>query len=191
MILIEIPPAAWDSAQQPKFQIDGTQTGWNAGSVMSFSYAALLGFTIADPATAAWPASYTGITMTTDPDADMNPGITSVPRGSGDYVLPPTSALGALGIGSRADKVYLVIRHVVSAMLTRTSCDEASGPATFMHFDNHVVGCHVSGGAACSASEVKFIDDNRTIYSVTSGTMATKIIADGSTCADVRAALPM
>jgi len=191
MIQIEIPPAAWDSPQQPKFQIDGTQTGWDAGSVMSFSYAALLGFTIADPATATWPASYTGITMTTDPDGDMTPGLTSIPRGSGDYVLPPTSALGALGIGSRADKVYLVIRHVVSAMLTRTSCDEASGPATFMHFDNHVIGCHVSGGAACSASEVKFIDDNRTIYAVTSGTMTTKIVPDGATCADVRAAFPM
>jgi len=191
MIQIEIPSAAWDSAQQPKFQIDGTQTGWNAGSVMSFSYAALLGFTIADPVTAPWPASYTGVTMTTDPDGDMNPGLTSVPRGSGDFVLPPTSALGALGIGSRADKVYLVIRHVVSAMLTRTSCDEASGPATFMHFDNHVVGCHVSGGAACSASEVKFIDDNRTIYAVTSGTMTTKVVPDGATCAEVRALFPM
>ncbi|HEY8922819.1 MAG TPA: hypothetical protein VIU64_00490 [Polyangia bacterium] len=191
MILIEIPPAAWDSAQQPKFQIDGSQTGWDAGSVMSFDYAALLGFTIADPATASWPMSYTGITMTTDPDGDMNPGLTSVPRGSGGYVLPPTSTLGALGFGSRADQVYLVIRHVVSAMLTRTSCDEASGPATFTHFDNHVIGCHVSGGSACSASEVKFIDDNRTIYEVTSGTMTTKVVPDGATCADVRAAFPM
>jgi len=191
MILIEIPTAAWESPEQAKFQIDGTQTGWDAGSVMSFGYAALLGFTIPDPATASWPMSYTGITTTTDPDGDMNPGLTSVPRGTGDYVLPPTSALGALGIGSRADKVYLVIRHVVSAMLTRTSCDEASGPATFMHFDNHVVGCHVSGGAACSASEVKFIDDNRTVYAVTSGTMTTKVVPDGTTCADVRAALPM
>jgi len=191
MILIEIPAAAWDSAQQPMFQIDGTQTGWDTGSVMSFGYAALLGFTSADPATAAWPSSYTGITMTTDPDGDMSPGVTSVPRGSGDYVLPPTSALGALGIGSRADKVYLVIRHVVSAQLTRTSCDEASGPATFMHFDNHVVGCHVSGGGACSASEVKFIDDNRTVYAVTSGTMTTKVVPATATCADVRAAFPM
>ena len=80
---------------------------------------------------------------------------------------------------------------VVSAMLTRTSCDEASGPATFMHFDNHVVGCHVSGGGACSSSEVKFIDDNRTVYAVTSGTMATKVVPATATCADVRAAFPM
>jgi hypothetical protein len=75
--------------------------------------------------------------------------------------------------------------------LTRSRCDEASGTATFMHFDNHVIGCHVSGGNACSPAEVKFIDDNRTIYSVTGATAQTKVVANGATCADVRAALPM
>jgi hypothetical protein len=191
MVLIEIPNSAWDASQQPQFQVDGTQTSWDAGGTISYSYAALLGFTMADPATAAWPASYTGISMTTDPDGDTNPGMTATPRSSSGYVLPPTSALGALGVGSRADQLYLVIRNVVSTMLTRSSCEDASGTATVMHFDNHVIGCHVSGGGACSSTEVKFIDDNRTIYSVTSATITTKIVADGASCADVRAALPM
>lgn len=191
MILIEVPPAAWDSSHQAQFQVDGTQSGWSVGSTLMYGYAALIGFTMTDGATAAWPSSYTGITMTTDPDGDGNPGLTSIPRSSTGYVLPPTSALGALGVGSRADQVYLVIRHVASMMLSRTSCTDASGTVDFTHFDNHVIGCHVSGGGACSSSEVQFIDDNRTIYAVTSATIATKIVADGATCADVRAALPM
>ena len=40
-------------------------------------------------------------------------------------------------------------------------------------------------------TEVNFVDQNRTIYQVTSATAQTKIVADTATCADVRAALPM
>lgn len=62
---------------------------------------------------------------------------------------------------------------------------------TFMHFDNHMVGCHISGGGECTPAEVKFIDDNRTIYTVASATAEAKTISDAATCADVRNALPM
>lgn len=191
MILIEIPLTAWDSSHQAQYQVDGAQSGWGVGSTLMYSYAALIGFTMTDGATATWPSSYTGITMSADPDGDGNPGLTSIPRSSAGYVLPPTSALGALGVGARADQLYLVIRNVASTMLSRTSCTDAAGTVNFMHFDNHVIGCHVSGGGACSSSEVQFIDENRTIYSVTSATITTKVVADGATCADVRAALPM
>ena len=57
MIQIEVPSAAWDAPSMPRFQVDGTQTGWNVGSTLSYSYAALVGFTIADPTTAPWPPS--------------------------------------------------------------------------------------------------------------------------------------
>ena len=92
---------------------------------------------------------------------------------------------------SRADQVYIATRQVTSASLARTACDQASGTATFAHFNNHVVGCHVMGGDDCQPTEVNFIDQNRTIYEITSATARTKIVAETATCADVRAALPM
>jgi hypothetical protein len=187
MIQIEVPSAAWDAPSMPRFQVDGTQTGWNVGSTLSYGYAALVGFSIADPTTAPWPPRSTDITMTSDAEGDMNAGLTAVPRSGGDYKLPPTSLLQL----SRADQVYIVTRQVTAATLTRTACDQTSGSATFAHFNNHVVGCHVSGGDDCSPGETNFIDTNRTIYEIVSATAQTKIIAETATCADVRAALPL
>jgi hypothetical protein len=187
MIQIEVPTAAWDAPSMPRFQVDGTQTGWNVGSTLNYNYAALVGFTMADGATASWPASYTGITMTNDADGDSNPGLTAIPRGGVGYTLPPTSILQS----ARADQLYIVTRQVTAATLTRTACDQTSGGATFTHFNNHVVGCHVMGGAACTADAVSFIDMNRTVYEIVSATAQTQIIAETATCADVRAALPM
>src|SRR5262245_7129782 len=145
MIQIEVPNAAWDAPSMQGFQVDGTQSGWNVGSTVNFNYAALIGFTIADPATAAWPSSYTGITMTNDAEGDMKVGLTAIPRSGGDYKLPPTSILQS----ARVDEVYIVTRQVTAAALTRTACDHSCGSATFAHFDNHVVGCHVMGAENC------------------------------------------
>ena len=50
-IQIEVPPSAWDAPSTPRFQIDGTQTGWAVGSTLSYGYAALVGFTMTDGAT--------------------------------------------------------------------------------------------------------------------------------------------
>jgi hypothetical protein len=174
-----------------RYATEGTQAGWNVGSSVSYDSALLVGLGSTSSATAAWPPSYTGIMGANDADGDSIPGLTAVPRNGGGYVLPPTSAIGAVLGGARADKVFLVSRNVASAMLTRTSCDEASGMANVTHFDNHVIGCHVSGGGDCDASQIKFIDDNRTVYTVSSATIKTKIVPDSATCTDVRAALPL
>lgn len=188
-IMIDVPLEAWDASTMPPFPIDGTQTGWNVGSSLSYTYTASVGFTPVAATTEPWPASYAAIT-TNDFDHDMNPGVTGVPRSGGGYLLPPTSAVAAVGAGPRADKVYLVDRNVASVMLTRTSCDEAAGTEVFMHFDNHVVGCRVSAGGDCTPSQVKFVDDNRSIYTVTSATIKATAIKSDATCADVRRALP-
>jgi hypothetical protein len=192
MLLIEFPPAAWDAPSAPHFDITGgTLAGWKVGDTFTYTYTALVGFTMADGTTAPWPASYTGITMPTDFEGDAIPGLTSVPRGSGGYVLPPTSIAGAIGLGSRADKVYITNRNVATVTHKWTSCDEGAGTEEFKYFNNHVIGCHVMGAADCTAAEIKFVDDNRTIFSVTSASTKTKIVPDTATCADVRNALPM
>ena len=129
---------------------------------------------MADAATAPWPTSYTDITMTNDAEGTCTWG-SRRSRGAAGYTLPPTS----IAQSARADQLYIVIRQVTSATLTRTACDQASGSATFTHLDNHVVGCHVMGGSDCMPNdEVTFIDNNRTIYAITSATAQTKVVAD-------------
>ena len=186
-IQIEVPNDAWEAPSMPRFPIDVTQTSWDVGSTVNLSYTALIGLTMADPSTAPWPTSYTGITMINDAEGDMHAGLTAIPRSGGTFTLPPTSILQT----ARADQLYIVIRQVTSAMLTRTACDQASGSATFAFLNNHVVGCHIMGASDCMPNDVSFIDNNRTIYDITSATAETKVVADTATCADVRAALPM
>ncbi len=187
MIQIDVPNDKWEAPSMPRFPVDGTQTAWDIGATLNFSYVALIGFTMADAATAPWPQPYSDITMTNDAEGDMHVGLTAVPRSGGTYTLPPTSILQS----ARADQLYIVIRQVTSATLTRTACDQASGSATFMYLNNHVVGCHVMGGSDCVSSDITFIDNNRAIYEITGATAQTKVVADTATCADVRAALPM
>ena len=188
MIQIDVPNDKWEAPSMPRFQVDGTQTAWDIGATLSFSYVALIGFTMADAAT----ARLAGLLHRHHDDerrrgrhargADRGPA----ERRPASRCRPPRSLQSA-----RADQLYIVIRQVTSATLTRTACDQASGSATFAHLNNHVVGCHVMGGSDCMPAEINFIDTNRAIYEITGATAQTKVVADTATCADVRAALPM
>ena len=46
LVQIEVPSSKWDAPSAPRFQVEGTQTGWNVGSTLGYSYAALVGFTM-------------------------------------------------------------------------------------------------------------------------------------------------
>ena len=185
-VLIEVPNAFWD-AQAPKFPLTGTQSGWTPNSTfVANSDPALVGLTMTDP-NAAWPSSYTSVTAD-DVDKDGKAGLTAIPKNGGGYVYPPLSIVGAAG--AKADQVYLASRTKVDLDGAFTSCTDQSGKTTTKFLDQHVVGCHVVGGGECSASQVQFLDDNRTAYTVTGGTYVAKIVADTATCSDVRTALP-
>ena len=149
---------------------------WGAGDVR-------FGVTLGD-AQGAWPASGAGL-KTDDADGDANPGITSVPKNGGGYVLPPTG-LGILGSAPTADRVYVVNRNIISLSGSRTSCDEHVGTASFPAFDNHVVGCHTKNGN-CNASQVDFCDQNRPLYKINSAAYTARRVPDSTTCAEVRA----
>ncbi len=146
----------------------------------------------------------------TDDDSDFNPGVSVVPphgssgscTGSCSYYYPPLAVGG--GTSPQADEVYLAQRARFSLSLTRAGhCSSANGTATITLFDDHVVGCHVLGGADCSSAQVSFLDMNRVVYvdangnafsssSPTNGTASAYQFPQGSTptCAAVRAALP-
>src|SRR4029077_16033801 len=46
-VLIQIPDATWDVATMPRFDIQATQTGWDSGSVLSYTSTALIELTLA------------------------------------------------------------------------------------------------------------------------------------------------
>jgi hypothetical protein len=180
-VLPEIPNAAWDSADMPKFA--GTATKSSSTQTIE-SGIALVGLTLPTP-TVAWPSA-TSITGA-DHDGDKMPGITAVAKDGGGYSPPPTS----LAQTHVADKLYLATRNVMTMTASVPGCPETiTGTANVTKFENHVIGCHVKGGGECTSSEASFVDDNRTVYKVGSATFTSKLVPDTATCADVRAAIP-
>jgi hypothetical protein len=180
----EFLPAVWTSTKMPSFMTTGTSSGLNVGDTVTMNpVAVILGTTLADPG-GAWPAATALVGQ--DHDGDGHLGITSTPKNGGGYTRPPTS----LAMSARADLLYIASRATSGTSGKRTSCDATSGTATVTKFDNHVIGCHVAGGGECSASESKFVDDNRTVFVLGTATYESKVIPDGSSCDAVRAALP-
>ncbi len=188
-VQVLIPDAIWDAPTMPKFHSQGTLSSWAVGGEANLDpTVALVGVKMANPM-GPWPTA-AAINMNmdaVDADGDMKPGFTATSRNDSPYTNPPTATLG----GAKADKLYLATRTVIALKGKLTSCEDISGTATVSNFDNHVVGCHVLNGADCNASQADFVDSSRTIYSPTGATFTAKKLADGATCAAVRAALPM
>jgi hypothetical protein len=187
-VQVEVPNSVWEAPTIPRLVSQGRLAGFNPGSALSIDgTVALIGLNMADPM-APWPASYTGI-QAVDADGDGKPGFTAIPKSGMGFVPPPTG-LGLFGSAPSADQLYLASRTVVSLEGMLTSCTDVSGTARVTAFDSHVVGCHVRGGGDCTAAQVDFVDQGRTIYAVTGATFTAKQVPDNATCADVRAALP-
>ena len=174
MTRLDVPNTIWDAPSAPKAASVGTISGWNVGSTLSTEATnVLVGLTMPDP-NAAWPGTHTMITGV-DTDSDGKLGITGVPRSGGGYSQPPVSAV-PFGVGPKADKIDPASRTAIALNGTMTSCDGQSGSVTVKFFDNHVVGCHVSGGEECTATQVDFLDTNRTKLTATGGTFTSKIV---------------
>lgn len=186
-VLIEVEDSVWDSPSFPATTASGTQTGSGIGSSIVVSYVSELGVRLSDSG-AEWPESVEDLDVF-DVEMDGADGYTATPREGDGYVLPPT-ALGIVGSAPAADKVYLVSRQAVTLSGTRTTCDAHSGTAEVAAFDNHVVGCHISGGEDCTANQSDFVDQNRMRYAVSSARYEAEVVADDASCAEIRAALP-
>jgi hypothetical protein len=199
-VQIQIPASVWSAASMPNYQSTGSQTGWGPPSTFSIDPTlALIGLALpsgTDPTTYTWPTSswsFPSGTTFPDGDGDGNPGITASPLSGNGYVLPPT-AIGLGGSAPGADKVYLATRTRVSLSGNWTSCTDLSGTAQITNFDNHVVGCHIHNGSACTTgaanTQADFIDQNRTVYVPGSAKFVAKTLATTGTCADALSALP-
>ena len=205
---ISLPDSLWDKITRTS-PISGTSTGLNPGAMVSTS-ASVSGIGLAPTSSfltsmAAWPTACasnctpTGAFMASDltanagdDDGDGNPGVTALgvkmTTGKNQYILPPLAAIA----GGSADQIYIVTRTALSITSTRLDCNTEMGTANVTLFDNHVVGCHVSGGGACNSTQVSFLDTNRVVYTLTGGaTVKTKTITGKAnpTCVDARAAI--
>jgi hypothetical protein len=180
-LLPEIPNASWDKPNMPEFPGTSTKTG---NSVVASTGVALVGLTMSNP-TATWPSRTT--IMGVDHDSDGFAGLAAIPKTTDGFSAVPLD----IGREQRADRVDLAIRTVMTLNSTVEGCPENyTGTANVSKFENHIIGCHVKGGGECNDTQKKFVDDNRTVYSVTSATFTAKRVSDDASCADVRAALP-
>jgi hypothetical protein len=199
-VQIQIPASVWSAPSMPTYASTGSQTGWGPPNTFGIDPTlALIGLALpqaTDPTTFAWPSSswsFPSGTTFPDADGDSNPGITASPLNGNGYVYPPT-AIGLGGSAPAADKVYITTRTRISLSGKWNSCTDLSGSATVANFDNHVVGCHIHGGATCTTgsanTQADFLDQNRTIYAPGSATYVAKTLPGTGTCADVLSALP-
>jgi hypothetical protein len=195
-VQITFPDTIWAAPSMPKFDIQGTASGWDTGSTLAFKpVSAPIGVALPN-ATSAWPTSawsFPAGTQIIDADGDGKPGFTAVPFKGNGVVLPPTG-LGLFGSAPSADKLYIVAKNNLSLTGTRTSCSDASGAANVTEFDNHVLGCHIQNGMDCTTgmanTQADFVDQSRTVYAPGAATFKAKQLPPTATCADVLSALP-
>jgi len=191
LVKLEVPNTVWDSPDMPKFNASGSISGFNPGAtIMMDPVANVVGATMTDPMGGAWPASGQELTGV-DHDGNGFGGITSKPKATPPYTLPPVDLIGAIiPTGERADQLYIATRSIIELSGTRSSCEAASGTADISRFDTHVIGCHLKSGGQCSPAQAGFVDENRMLYQIDGATYTMKRVDNGASCADVRAALP-
>jgi hypothetical protein len=161
--------------------------GTSPGSTYSVpAVAFLVGLSMTNPTTDAWPSTPEMVTQV-DMDEDTKPGVTAPYKSGAPYDFVPVN----LSKSARSDEAYLASRLAASFSGTISAgCTSISGTATVTHFDTHIVGCELSGGAGdCAQADSDFTDSNKPAYAAGSATLSLVKIPDAGTCADVRAAL--
>jgi hypothetical protein len=72
-----------------------------------------------------------------------------------------------------------------------TSCTQSTGSGTFTHIDTRIFACRQTSGSQCTASQASFLDQGCVDYNMPSTATYTLVkVADGASCATIRAALP-
>jgi annexin A7/11 len=181
-IVVNFPEAAWDATPGVTTTLLSTITGMGAGATFqSEDNAIVVGATLADAVTAAWPA-YTAIAQKDD-DNDTKPGVTAVSPNPG----APTSVLGP-----NADKLYLAFRTVAKISAGKNdTCDKSTGTVALKGVEQSILGCHIPAGigaeADCNATQTQFLNENAPKWEPGADSKVTMVrLAAGATCAQVR-----
>ncbi|MGO9836291.1 MAG: hypothetical protein ACLP1X_18980 [Polyangiaceae bacterium] len=193
---VRFPDSLFDNGYLPAFAINGTFSGSLPGATYNTSAAAvLLGLTLTNPTTAPWPAT---ITTEVDMDQDGEPGVTANTLQGNGYTYPPVDVFET----NRADELYLAIRQVTQLSATATDCNTLTGTVSIptitsggtskSAIDSHVIGCRIAGTTTnCNSTQWSFVDNTQPVFAPSGGSsFASMRMANGSTCANVRQALP-
>jgi hypothetical protein len=194
---VRFPDALFDDGDVAPFTIPGTVSGTSPTAAYATSnVAVLLGLTLADATSAAWPAT---ISTDVDTDKDGKPGITaSVAQGLtySDVPLDFSVVFNPGGV-TRSNRLYLAIRQVTSFSAHFSTCDHATGTATVPQLgsgsnkkyaiDSHVIGCGLTGSATdCTSAQTTFVDENQPVFVPSSSSFVSSRVPGGTTCATVR-----
>jgi hypothetical protein len=196
------PDALFDGNFLPSFQVDATVTSSAPGATyQAAASAALLGLTMANPATDPWPAT---ITTATDPDRDGKPGVTvnaaqgavPPPSDAGSYSYIPVGVPVPFQPVVLADKLYVAIRQVTEVTGTVMDCDDVTGTISIPQIagqyaiNSHVIGCELVDGGDCDDAQASFVDNTQPVFAPSGTTTFTSVrLPAGATCATVRAML--
>jgi hypothetical protein len=199
---VRFPNTLFDSGYLPSFTVNGTVSGFTAGSTYTTTETAvLLGLTMNNPTTAPWPST---VTTSVDSDKDGKPGVTIDAAQGSPYSDIPTEFPPLFAMPARAKELYVAIRQVTQVTGTVDDCDHASGTITIPQIqssgaggtskyaiDSHVLGCMLESGSDCSASQASFVDNTQPVFTPSGTTDFHSLrLATGATCADVRSMLP-
>jgi hypothetical protein len=204
---VVFPPSLFDSHYLPVFTVNGSVTGLMPGAAYSTTAtAALLGISLTNPATDAWPST---VTTEVDMDMDGKPGVTinvaTGPTTNGGVYSDIPVGIPALGQPTvRATKLHVAIRQVTSVSATVTDCNHMMGVVSIPSvggkpgIDSHVLGCTLEDGGDCSTtapfgstSQAAFVDNTQPVFTPTgSGTLTSIRVPAATSCASVRQMLP-
>jgi hypothetical protein len=102
----------------------------------------------------------------------------------GDYAYPPLNLLST----RRVHDLMLGLRMTLGLDGALDSCDVFSGKTREGSIQTRAVGCHaLSQPPACSASELRFLNDNLPVWTVNTGAFQAKRVEPQADCAAVRA----
>lgn len=185
------PNSLFDGSFLPSTSTTITLGSSSPGASLTLPLSATqMGVNMADPINGSWPSAASGIAsgIRVDMDGDGRPGVTAAYSNAGslEYARTSTSL-----IATRADQPYAASRVSFSLSGTVSSCTQSSGTGTFTHIDTRIFGCRRDTGSQCSASDATFLDSNCLNYNMPSSATYTLVkVANGASCAAVRAALP-
>jgi hypothetical protein len=179
----------------PTFTVSAALSGLTPGSSYSTTTtAALLGLTMAQPTTGAWPST---VSTSVDMDKDGKSGVTANAAQGSPYSDIPTGIPAPFQPIVRANKLYLAIRQVTVVTGTVTDCDHMTGTVSIPQIsskyaiDSHVMGCALTAGGDCSSTQASFVDNTQPVFTPSGSSDFQSVrLPTGASCADVRAALP-
>lgn len=195
-----IPSETWERSAMPRFDSRWQLGCHSAGcSVTSDPFVATVGARV--NGNSPWPGPNGSLAnlILVDHDEDGLPGITLRTRTPNErtasgtpYTEPPLTWTTSV----RATRLIMALQIALQLDGALNSCDVIAGTVRAGRVENRVVNCFgrssngAGGETPCSPEQARFADENLPEWTVNTGTFRAQRVPTGSTCSDIRAALP-